>query len=311
MRVWQPFHDLVETTGPVPDGIEMTVWDGIADIPADRDEVEAMVVPYLESGAAIDLLPELPALRWLQTLTAGTDNLAGRIPGQITVCNARGLHDTATAEQALALTLAARNDVTAYERQRQQQVWRTIRQRPGLADASVVLVGYGSIGKAIESRLAPFECRLTRVARSAREENGVQVHAFGELSDLVGDADILIIVAPLTAETAGLVGADLLARLPDGGLVVNVGRGAIVDTDALLAELTSGRLEAALDVTDPEPLPAGHPLWTAPGLTLLPHIGGHSRAFEPRARRLVADLLTRLAVGGEPANIVSGLGARA
>ncbi len=311
MRVWQPFEDLVERTGPVPDGIEMTVWDGIADVPADRDEVEAIVVPYQASDRAIDLLPELPKMRILQTLTAGTDNLAGRIPADITVCNARGLHDTATAEQALALTLAARNDVTAYERQRQQEVWETIRQRPGLADASVVLLGYGSIGKAIEARLLPFECRLTRVAHSARDEGGVHVHAFGELPDLVADADILVIVVPLTEDTTGMVSRDLLARLPDGALVVNVGRGAVIDTDALVDELTAGRLQAALDVTDPEPLPAGHPLWSAPGLVLLPHIGGHSRAFEPRARKLVAELLQRLARGEEPLNAVDGLGARA
>lgn len=311
MKVWQPFHDLVETTGTVPAGIEMTVWDGVDDVPGDAADVEAMVVPYLASERAIDLLPELPSLRLLQTLTAGTDALTGRIPAGVTVCNARGLHDTATAEQALTLLLAARNDVAAYERQRQHGVWRTIRQRPGLADASVVLLGYGSIGKAIEARLAPFECRLTRVARTARDTDAGHVHAFGELPDLVADAGVLVVVAPLTAETTGLVGADVLARLPDGALVVNVGRGAIVDTDALVAELSRGRLEAALDVTDPEPLPPGHPLWTVPGLTLLPHIGGHSRAFEPRARRLVADLLARLGRGEEPLNLVDGLGARA
>lgn len=311
MRVWQPFADLVEVTGPVPTGVQMTVWDGITDVPPDAGEVEALVVPYLASERAIGLLDELPALRLLQTLTAGTDSLAGRIPPQVTVCNARGLHDTATAEQALTLTLAARNDVTAYERQRQQGIWNTLRQRPGLADASVVLLGYGSIGRAIEARLLPFECRITRVARTARDEAAGHVHAFDELPTLVAGADILIVVAPLTPQTRGLVGADLLARLPDGALVVNVGRGAIVDTDALVAELGSGRLQAALDVTDPEPLPAGHPLWTVPGLVLLPHIGGHSRAFDPRARKLVADLLGRLGEGRDPLNPVDGLGARA
>ena len=301
MKVWQPFGDLVEATGPVPEGIEMTVWDGVADVPDDAVDVEVMVVPYLASGRAIGLLPELKSLRLLQTLTAGTDSLVGLIPSQVTVCNARGLHDTATAEQALTLTLAARNDVTVYERQRQRQIWQTVRQRPGLADASVVILGYGSIGKAIEARLVPFECRVTRVARTAREQDGVRVHAFGELAELLTDADILIIVAPLTPDTTGLLDARMLARLPDGALVVNVGRGAIIESDALLGELSSGRLEAALDVTDPEPLPAGHPLWDAPGLVLLPHIGGHSRAFEPRARRLVADLLGRLARGEDPA----------
>lgn len=311
MKVWQPFADLVEETGPVPDGIDMTVWDGLAAVPGDRDDVEALVVPYLSSTEAIRLLPELPRLRLLQTLTAGTDSLAGKVPAGVTVCNARGLHDTATAEQALTLTLAARNDVTAYERQRQQGIWHTLRQRPGLADASVVILGYGSIGKAIEARLLPFACTVTRVARTARDSDGVHVHGFDELPRLLPRADILIIVAPLTEQTRGLVGADLLARLPDGALVVNVGRGAIVDTGALVAELSSGRLEAALDVTDPEPLPDGHPLWRVPGLVLLPHIGGYSQAFEPRARRLVADLLRRLARGADPTNVVDGLGARA
>ena len=307
MHVWQPFADLQERTGPVPAGLEVTVWDGTGNLPADRDEVEALVMPYLDGARAVEVLESLPRLRWLQTLTAGTDNLRGKVPAGVRVSNARGLHDTATSEIALTLALAGRNLMREFADDRAAGVWGSHGQRPGLADARVLLVGYGSIGKAIAARLAPFECELTVLASHARTEDGVDVHGFDELPELAATADVLVLVVPLTDRTRAMVSADVLARLPDGAVVVNVGRGALVDTDALVAELASGRLRAGLDVTDPEPLPTGHPLWSVPGLVLTPHVGGHARAFDPRARRFVAAVLRRLADGDEPLNPVEGL----
>lgn len=307
MHVWQPFADLQQRTGPLPAGLEVTVWDGTGDLPADRDEVEAMVMPYLSGKRAVEVLSSLPRLRWLQTLTAGTDDLRGKVPARVRVANARGLHDTATSELAVTLALAGRNLLREYGDDRAAGIWGSHGQRPGLADARVLLVGYGSIGKAIAARLAPFECGLTVLASHARLEDGVDVHGFGELPDLAARADVLVLVVPLTDRTRGMVDASVLARLPDGALVVNVGRGAVVDTGALIAELSTGRLRAGLDVTDPEPLPTGHPLWKVPGLVLTPHVGGHARAFDPRARTFVAAVLRRLAAGEQPLNLVEGL----
>lgn len=307
MHVWQPFADLADRTGPYPEGLQVSVWNGRDELPADRDEVQALVMPYLSGERTTQLLAGLPELRFLQTLTAGTDNLVGRVPEGVRVANARGLHDTATSELALTLVLAGRNQLRRFADQRVGAVWRSLGQRPGLADARVLLVGYGSIGRAIASRLAPFECRLTVVASTARRQDGLDVHGFDELADLLPAADVVVLVTPLTDSTRGMLDATALSRLPDGALVVNVGRGPLVDTDALLDELRTGRLSAALDVTDPEPLPPDHPLWAAPNLVLTPHVGGHARAFDPRARDLVAGVLRRLASGQEPLNLVDGL----
>lgn len=167
-----------------------------------------------------------------------------------------------------------------------------------LADKSVLIVGYGAIGSAVEDRLVPFECGpVDRVARSARTAPRGPVHALADLPELLPRADVVILTMPLTESTRGLAGAEFLSRMKDGALLVNVARGPVVDTKSLLAEVDSGRLRAALDVTDPEPLPAGHPLWHAPNVLITPHVGGSSSAFEPRAKRMVARQLTRFAAG--------------
>jgi phosphoglycerate dehydrogenase-like enzyme len=164
----------------------------------------------------------------------------------------------------------------------------------------VLIVGYGAIGAAIEDRLAPFElARVARVARSRRAMARGPVHPLTELPALLPDADVVILSTPLTDETRGLVDAEFLGRMKDGALLVNVARGPVVDTKALLTELESGRITAALDVTDPEPLPPGHPLWRAPGVLISPHVGGPSSAFLPRAKRLLVDQLNRF-VNHEP-----------
>ncbi len=287
-----------EDFGGLPAGLAGQVYDG-GELPGDPGEVELYVLPYTFAQATLSVMARMPRLQLVQTLTAGYEHVLGHLPDGVTLCNARGLHDTATAELALALTLAAQNELAHFLAAVRQGQWSP-RWRRGLAEASVLLVGYGSIGQAIARRLEPFECTVVPVARHAREG----VAGWEELPELLPRADIVILIVPSTPETVGMVDAEFLARMRDDALLVNVARGVIVDTDALVAELRTGRLRAALDVTDPEPLPPGHPLWDAPGVLLSPHVGGMSQAFLPRALRMTREVLERFAAGQPPVNVV-------
>ncbi|MCD9144171.1 2-hydroxyacid dehydrogenase [Streptomyces albireticuli] len=292
----------------LPAGLDYAYWNGEPDYPTDPARCAFYVPPYVTSGdVCVRPLSRMTGLRVVQTLTAGLDHIlpsVGLLPSGALLCNARGLHDTSTAELALALTLASLRDIPGFVRAQDAGEWRQ-GFRPALADRSVLIVGYGSIGRAIEDRLLPFECaRVVRVARSPREAELGPVHAITELPGLLPDADVVILATPLTEETRGLVDADFLARMKDGALLVNIARGPVVDTKALLTEVESGRLRAALDVTDPEPLPSGHPLWSAPGVLITPHVGGPSSAFPPRAKRLLRDQLARFALDAPLQNVV-------
>ncbi|OEV24705.1 dihydrofolate reductase [Streptomyces nanshensis] len=287
----------------LPEGFSYHFWDGDEEFPADPDDCCFYVVPYMKGQAvSVRPLPQMRRLRVVQTLTAGIDHVAGAVrdlpPGTL-LCNARGVHDASTAELALALTLAALRRLPAFVRAQDAEEWS-----PGvydaLADKSVLIVGYGAIGSAVEERLLPFEVEeVVRVARTPREAPRGPVQAMDALPGLLPHADVVILCTPLTEETRGLAGAGFLSRMKDGALLVNVARGGVVDTKSLLAELDSGRLRAALDVTEPEPLPAGHPLWQAPGVLITPHVGGPTTAFLPRAKRLLRAQLGRWA-RGEP-----------
>jgi phosphoglycerate dehydrogenase-like enzyme len=310
-RIWVPYP--TEEFGTLPDGLDPQVVesvklraDGTPVLPDGAEDVELYVLPYLKQGGiAAGIIDRLPALRVIQTLTAGVDAVLPHIPDGVTLCNARGVHDASTAELALTLTLASLRHIPKFVRGQDAEVWHT-GFYPALADRRVLVVGYGAIGEAIEARLTPFEVEVSRVARSARQHSNGPVHALSELPRLLPDADVVILVMPLTAESRRMVDADFLARMKDGALLVNISRGPVVDTKALLAELESGRLNAALDVTDPEPLPAGHPLWHAPNTLISPHAGGVSSAFRPRARRLISAQLERYAAGEELANVITG-----
>jgi phosphoglycerate dehydrogenase-like enzyme len=177
--------------------------------------------------------------------------------------------------------------------------------RPALADRRVLIVGAGRIASAVADRLAPFEVEVTRVGTRARDDDRGHVHAGEELAELLPRHEVVVLACPLTDATRGMVDAAFLAALPDGALVVNVARGAVVVTDALLAEVSSGRLRAALDVTDPEPLPPDHPLWRAPNVLISPHVGGDTTAFPPRARALLKEQLARFAAGHPLLNVVN------
>ncbi|MGW1601902.1 2-hydroxyacid dehydrogenase [Streptomyces eurythermus] len=304
-EVWLPIPP--EEIEGLPAGPRYLFWDGGADgdqpFPGDPARCAVYVVPYMKRlSVRVGPLPHLTNVRVVQTLTAGVDDITARlsdIPQGVRLCNARGVHETSTAELALTLTLAALRGIPEFVRAQRQERWAG-GFHPSLADKSVLIVGYGSIGAAIEDRLVPFEvARVARVARSGRTVARGPVHPITDVPSLLPHADVVILCTPLTEDTRGLVDADFLARMKDGALLVNVARGAVVDTKALLAELERGRITAALDVTDPEPLPPGHPLWQAPGVLISPHVGGPSSAFLPRAKRLIADQLTRF-VNHEP-----------
>ncbi|MFI0808275.1 2-hydroxyacid dehydrogenase [Streptomyces echinatus] len=297
--VWLPIPP--EEIEGLPEGPRYLFWDGGDDgdqpFPGDPAECAVYVVPYMKRlSVRVGPLEHLTNVRVIQTLTAGVDDITARLsviaPG-VRLCNARGVHETSTAELALTLTLAALRGVPGFVRAQQQERWEG-GFRPSLADRNVLIVGYGAIGAAIEDRLAPFEvARVARIARSRRTTARGLVHPITDVLSLLPDADVVILCTPLTEDTRGLVDADFLGRMKDGALLVNVARGPVVDTKALLAELERGRITAALDVTDPEPLPPGHPLWQAPGVLISPHVGGPSSAFLPRAQRLLVDQLTR------------------
>lgn len=304
MKVLLPYADLPARVGGLPDDVSVAVYDESAvaagTVPEGLDEVEFWVPPYLSAARAVAVLVDrMPALRVVQTLTAGVDDVRPLLPPGVTLCNARGVHDASTAELAVALTLAALRGLPDHVRAQQSGQWRHER-RPSLADRTVLLVGYGAIGAAVERRLAGFECDVLRVARTARDG----VAGFEALPELLPRVDVVVLCVPMTAHTRGLVDAGFLARMRDGALLVNVARGAVVDTAALLAEVSRGRLLAALDVTDPEPLPPDHPLWRAPGVLITPHVGGDTTAFLPRAFALVAAQLRRYVAGQPLVNVV-------
>jgi phosphoglycerate dehydrogenase-like enzyme len=300
LLVWVPFDPA--DLGEVPAGLRFETIDPTKDaVPDSVADVEIYVPPYNLRPAAADVLPRMTSLRVVQTLTAGVDAIRGRVPEGVLLCNGRGIHDTSTAELAVALTLASLREIPRYVRQQDRGEWRRGFTQ-SLADKRVLIVGYGAIGVAIESRLAPFECEVVRVARTARDG----VHAVAELPALLPDADVVVLILPLTDETRGLVDADFLARMKPGALLVNMARGGIVDTAALLEALHAHRVRAALDVVDPEPLPAEHPLWHAPGVLISPHNGGASSAMQPRAMRLVREQLARYVAGEPLVNVMTG-----
>lgn len=267
------------------------------------EEVELLVAGWFQPGL-IEALPTLSRLRVLQALSAGTDHLEPVVPRHVTLCNARGARDAAVAEWCAGALLGAATRLLDAPR---RTTWDDDVQPGEVAGSTVVVLGHGSIGRALEARLEPFGAHVIGVARTARDG----LRAVDELDELLPRADALVVLAPLTDQTRGLLDARRLALLPDGALLVNAGRGAIVDTDALVAETTAAgdgtgpRLRAVLDVVDPEPLPAGHPLWTAPGvLAITPHHAGDSPQADARAARFAADQIVRYTRGEPLQNVV-------
>ncbi|WP_031106624.1 2-hydroxyacid dehydrogenase [Streptomyces sp. NRRL S-146] len=309
--VWLPIPpDEIEG---LPEGPDYRFWNGAEEFPADPADCAFYVVPYMKpSPLCVRPMGRMDNVRVVQTLSAGIDHVEpglGQLRAGVRLCNARGVHEASTGELTLALILASLRGIPDFVRAQDRGEWLG-GFRPALADKNVLIVGYGSIGEAIEDRLVPFEvARVARVARSERTTARGPVHPLTELPALLPEADVVILSTPLNETTRGLAGADFLSRMKDGALLVNVARGPVVDTKALLAELETGRITAALDVTDPEPLAREHPLWRAPGVLISPHVGGPTSAFLPRAKRLLVDQLNRY-VNREPLrNVILTTGA--
>jgi phosphoglycerate dehydrogenase-like enzyme len=279
-------------------------------------------IPDPYSTKAIRAWPHLHGVKLVLSMLAGTEWIPGTVGPHVTICNARGAHNVPTAEWTLAAILALLKYFPLYLDIQRSGIWKR-RFEAGahyakitgderdlyppvmleeLTGKTVLLVGYGEIGKEIERMLGPFDVTMLRVARSARSEP--EVHAVSELQQLLPQAEIVVLILPSTAESKGLIGRRELALMPQGALLVNAARGPIVETDALVEALNAGRIRAAIDVTEPEPLPDGHPLWSCPNLLITPHIGASTPEFARRAFRTAADELRRYMKGEPLKNVV-------
>lgn len=278
-------------------GVEYAFFDTGAAVPPQDllDRVECFVPPYMCDLGTVALAARMPSLRLVQALMAGVEGWREVVPTGVEVRRAQGLHDASTAELAVGLVIAAQRGIDVAARDQREHAWRHERRR-ALADSSVGIVGWGGVGRAIAARMAPFEVAVTAFSRSGRDG----ARPVAELDQALPGLDVVVLALPLTDETAAFMDARRLARMAPGALLVNVGRGGLVDTDALVSAVRADAVRAALDVTDPEPLPPDHPLWTCPNVLITPHVGGDSAAFPPRARRMVAGMLRDLAAGQDP-----------
>ncbi|MGA4668212.1 2-hydroxyacid dehydrogenase [Propionibacteriaceae bacterium Y1923] len=309
---WVPFASEQEARRVLGEDlpIDLRPFTDPANPPEGIDQVEFMVLPYgVPQHTVFARTPEMTNLKVIQGQMAGTDAINPLVPAGVTLCNAAGVHDTATAELAVSLALSRGRNLDVFARDQVAGRWQP-QWGVGLADARILILGYGNIGRAIERRVRGFEpASITRVATRARsvdfDGEQVDVQEVSRLLDLLPEVDVLFIIAPHTSATEGLVGAEALAAMPDGAMVVNAGRGPIVDTEALIAECGSGRLQAALDVIDPEPVPADHPLRQTPNVLFSPHVGGFTNAFEPRRNALLRSQLRAWATGEPLANVVT------
>lgn len=283
-----PNHEWIDLVGPVA-GVEMVPWDLVGEPPR-RDEISFVVPPYMVSSPW-QRLGLLPGLRVVQLLSAGYETVLPALPAGVKLANAAGVHDASTAELAVTLALSSLRGIPDFVAAQGRSQWLPAQIRTSLADRKVLILGYGGIGVAIARRLRGFEVKLTAVASRARggDELVASVHGVDELSALLPEHEVVIVIVPLSESTKGMVDRDFLASMRDGALLINVSRGKVVDTDALVEAAGTGRITAALDVTDPEPLPADHPLWHTPGVLISPHVGGVTSAFEPRAVELLRE----------------------
>lgn len=298
MEVWLPDNPARDSLGELPEAVEVNLIPREGALPQEFEMVEFLVPPY-GSRRVIEALPRLGALRVVQVNSAGVDWIAPSVPEGVALCSARGTRDAPVAEWVVGAILDSYKGFAQLRRQQEQAQWKPLMPRE-LAGSKVLIVGYGSIGRAVEERLRPFGVEVTGVASRPRG----YTHGVDALDELLPDADIVVVLLPATPETVGLIDKQKLAKLKTGALLINAGRGTVVDTDALCDELESGRLEAALDVTDPEPSPPESPLWRAPNVLLTPHLAGDSPAADQRVYGLVGDQIRRHLKGDPLLNVV-------
>lgn len=262
---------------------------------------DIVVPPYLGTGyRRLQHLAEVRP-RLVQSQSIGYDDVVSKLPEGLRLANAATVHETATAEIALALALAALREIPRYVRLQDEGRWERVFS-DSLADRRALVIGWGGVGKAIGARLAPFEVEVVPVASRARTEDGVDIHGIDEIDALLPDAELVVLAVPANDASRHLLDEERFALLRDGTLVVNVGRGSAIDTEAMLRH--AGRIRFGLDVTDPEPLPENHPLWKAEGVLITPHVGGAAASMRPRIARLVARQIMRMLDGVEPENVV-------
>ena len=300
LLVSMPDSVLREAVGELPAGVEVVLW--ALDGPAPRPRFDIVVTPYMGATDRLAHLAGVDALL-VQSQSIGFDGVDQVLPRGHVFANAASVHETSTAELTLALILASQRGIPDFVRAADRGEWAPA-HHASLADRTVLLLGYGGVGRAIESRLLAFETTVIRVARTARSDEHGKIYGLESLPELLPQADIVVVGVPLTTETTHLVDDAFLGRMRDGSLLVNIARGPVADTDALLQHATDGRLRLALDVTKPEPLPAGHPLFALPNVLISPHVGGASSAMLPRMARLVREQIERMLRGETPLNVV-------
>lgn len=305
LLVTVPTERLAANLGALPEGVDLRIWDLRSPAPADR--IDIVVPPYMGGSSVLSTLDGLD-VRLVQGQSIGYDGVAETLPAGIPFANAASVHEASTAELAVGMMIAAQRQLPRFAAAQERGEWVPVFAE-SLADRRVLLVGFGGVGTAIARRLAPFEVELTAVARTARTEQvdgvgEVSVHGMGDLDALLPGAEIVVLSLPASDETHHLFDAERIARMAPGALLVNVGRGPLVDTDALVAALNADAIRAASDVFEEEPLPAGHPLWSTPNLLITPHGGGASTAMNPRMARLIRRQIDRMLAGEPPVNIV-------
>ncbi|HEU5062470.1 MAG TPA: 2-hydroxyacid dehydrogenase [Solirubrobacterales bacterium] len=298
MDVWLPDNPDRASLGELPEVVEINRIPRDGPLPQEIEAAEFLVPPF-GSSRVIEALPRLSALRVVQVNSAGVDWIASSVPEGVTLCSARGTRDAPVAEWVVGAILDSYKGLARFRRQQEQARWRPRMPRE-LAGSKALIVGYGSIGRAVEKRLRPFGVEVMRVASRRRGD----VYGVEAIDELLPQSDIVIVLLPATPETVGLIDKQKLARLKTGALLVNAGRGTVVDMEALIDELESSRLQAALDVTDPEPLPPDSPLWKLPNVLITPHIAGDSPAADQRVYQLIGDQIRRHLEGRPLLNIV-------
>jgi phosphoglycerate dehydrogenase-like enzyme len=308
VKIWIADRPGAQALGRLPADVEVTVFPANPIAHADLVDVEFLVPPFGDVDV-LEVLPRMRRLRVVQTLEAGVDWIVNALPPGVTLCNARGAHESAVAEWVVGAILMAQRGLHTFVLNQARKCWSpALRQGhwagpkvDELQGKTVLIIGYGGIGAAVEHRLVAFGVSLLRIARRARGD----IADMTQLDRLLGQADIVVVLVPLTGDTKHLVDAAFLEKMRPGALLVNVGRGPVVDTQALLSALHAGHIRAALDVTDPEPLPTDHPLWSAPGVLISPHTAADTPERFDRSWRLVCDQVLRYRAGEPLGNVVA------
>jgi phosphoglycerate dehydrogenase-like enzyme len=288
-----------------------TVYATEEELPYLLPGADALLAWVTITPAIREAWPDNPekAPRWVHASSAGVDSFLFPAlvedPG-VTLTNARGVYDQPTAEYVLGLILALAKDFPGTWEHQQRREWRP-RPSDGITGRTVLVWGTGPIGRAIARLLRAVGMRVCGAGRTARSDDPDfgTVHGPDALRPALAEADYVVLAAPLTPDTRGMVDAPVLAAMKPGARLINVGRGGLVDEDALIDHLSAGRLAgAALDVFGQEPLPAGSPLWDMPGVMISPHTAGETTAEREALVEVFLDNLTRHVEGRPLRNVV-------